>query len=82
MATKFAIVKYGRVSNLGSYESERAEVEVVVEGGCGKREAQAALAEAKRFVHAELGLEDELTPEQYAKARRAIASYERRNGSK
>ena len=53
-------VKYGRVKNLGDYQSERMEAEYVLEGG---ETPEQGLAEVKRFVKAQLGLgpsEDEL----------------------
>jgi hypothetical protein len=46
-------VKYGRVKNLGNYETERTEVEVVLNDG---QTPEDGLIEAKRFVKNQLGL--------------------------
>ena len=46
-------VKYGRVRNLGNYETERTEVEVQLEDG---QTPEQGLVEAKRFVNKQLGL--------------------------
>lgn len=46
-------VKYGRVKNLGNYETERFEAEVVLSEG---QTAEDAVIEAKAFVKKQLGL--------------------------
>ncbi len=76
MKSKFLSVKYGRVSNLGNYETERIEVEVACEAG----DAKAALAEAKTWVNAALGIDDTLTPEQIKRLERSIERSKRRQG--
>lgn len=48
-----ASVKYGRVKNLGDYETERFEAEVILDPG---QEAEDAASEAKAFVKKQLGL--------------------------
>lgn len=45
-------VKYGRVKNLGNYETERFEAEVIVED----QSPEEAVAECKAFVKKQLGL--------------------------
>lgn len=78
-AKKFLTVKYGRVSNLGNYETERLEVEVAVDGDHTKADAINALAQAKAWVNAALGIDETLTPEQIARLEKSIERSKRRN---
>lgn len=48
-----ANVKYGRVKNLGNYETERFEAEVILDPG---QTAEDAVSECKAFVKRQLGL--------------------------
>ncbi len=79
--TKFLSVKYGRVSNLGNYETERVEVEVAVDKDAdGEYDPAAALREAKAWVNSALGIDETLTPEQIKRLERSIERSKRRNG--
>jgi len=79
--TKFLTVKYGRVSNLGNFETERIEVEVAVERDAdGECDPHAALQVAKEWVNAALGIDDSLTAEQIKRLERSIARSKRRLG--
>lgn len=73
---KIASVKYGRVSNLGNYETERVEVEMSCEG----EDPQVVLTAAKSWVNTALGIDDTLTKEQIARLERSIERSKRRNG--
>lgn len=76
----FLTVKYGRVSNLGNYETERIEVEVAVNSPHGEEEMQEALDTAKGAVNEALGIEDDLTPEQIKRLQRSIERSKQRRG--
>ncbi len=72
---KIKKVTYQRVSNLGGYETERLEAEADV----AANEKPEAVAESlKKWVHGQLGIDDEMTEEQYQKAKRNVERYERR----
>lgn len=49
-------LSYGRVSNLGNYETERLECTVELEEGDSPKEA---LNRARKFVHTNLDIEEE-----------------------
>lgn len=77
---KFLTVKYGRVSNLGNYETERIEVEVQVDAPHREAEMFEALKAAKATVNEVLGVEDDLTPEQIKRLQRSIERSKSRRG--
>ncbi len=73
--TKILSLKYGRVSNLGNFETERVEVEMSCEG----EDPQVVLTLAKAWVNTALGIDDTLTPEQIKRLERSIERSKRRN---
>lgn len=69
-------VRYGRLLNLGNYENERVEVEILPDEGQSPAEA---LEEARAWVNAQLGLD--VSEADYESAMKVVAKFERGRAS-
>lgn len=77
---KITKVRYGRILNIGNYENQRIELEAEVAEGDATTHVYGALkAEAERL----LGIEGaSASREEYKKAKRLVASYEKHGGAR